>query len=108
MSLEDVKYLGIVNEIGLERDQDEFSNFNLTVGIMVKTDNKLDLSKGQELVKQLQKELLGKNIELGAIAVPCPECGKTFNSEFGMKQHMRIVHKKKTKKSRKKRSKKKK
>jgi hypothetical protein len=105
MSLEDVKYLGIVNEIGLERDQDEFSNFNLTVGIMVKTDNKLDLSKGQELVKQLQKELLGKNIELGAIAVPCPVCGKTFNSEFGMKQHMRIVHKKKT---RKKRSKKKK
>ena len=57
MALEDVKYLGIVNEIGLERDQDEFSNFNLTVGIMVKIDKKLDLSEGQELVKQLQKEL---------------------------------------------------
>ncbi|MBN2336344.1 C2H2-type zinc finger protein [Candidatus Bathyarchaeota archaeon] len=92
MALEDVKFLGIVDQVGLERDETEFRNFNLTVGIKVKTDKKLTFLEGERLIKQLKKELLGKNIELGAIAIPCPVCGKTFNTEQGMKLHVRRQH----------------
>lgn len=92
MALEDVKFRGTVNEIGLERDENEFMNFNLTLGIRVKTDKKLTFNEGERLIKRLTKELLGKNIELEAIAIPCPHCGKTFNTETGMKQHIRRQH----------------
>ena len=92
MALEDVKYEGVVCEVGLERDHEEFRNFNLTVAITVKTDKKLNLREGEKLIKQLQRELLGKNIELGAVAIPCPTCGRSFNTENGMKQHMRRAH----------------
>ena len=44
-------------------------------------------------MKQLQKDLMGKNIELETVSVPCPICGRTFNSQFGMEQHKRIQHK---------------
>lgn len=84
--------LGTVNEVGLERDEQEFRNFNLTVGIRLKTGKKLSYAEGEKLIKQLKKDLLGKNIELEAIAVPCPFCGKTYNSETGMKQHVRRQH----------------
>ncbi|MCW4011771.1 MAG: C2H2-type zinc finger protein [Candidatus Bathyarchaeota archaeon] len=92
MATED-KILGVVNAVGLERDDQEFRNFNLTVGIKIKTDKKIGYAEGEKLVKQLQKDLMGKNIELEAVAVPCPICGKTFNSEQGMKQHQRLQHK---------------
>jgi hypothetical protein len=92
MAQDDPKMLGTVNEVGLERDEQEFRNFNLTVGIRLKTGKKLTYSEGERLIKQLRKNLLGKNIELEAIAVPCPFCGKTYNSETGMKQHVRRQH----------------
>lgn len=92
MAQDDPKLLGTVNEVGLERDEQEFRNFNLTVGIRLKTGKKLSYAEGEKLIKQLKKDLLGKNIELEAIAVPCPFCGKTFNSEIGMKQHVRRQH----------------
>jgi len=92
MAQDDPKMLGTVSEIGLERDEQEFRNFNLTVGIRLKTGKKLTYSEGEKLIKQLRKNLLGKNIELEAIAVPCPFCGKTYNSEVGMKQHVRRQH----------------
>lgn len=76
----------------MERDEQEFRNFKLTVGIRLKTGKKLSYAEGEKLIKQLKKDLLGKNIELEAIAVPCPLCGKTFNSEIGMKQHVRRQH----------------
>ena len=90
---EDDKLLGVVNAVGLERDDQEFRNFTLTVGIKLKTEKKMGYTEGEKLMKQLQKELMGKNIELGAVAVPCPICGKVFNSEQGMKQHQRLQHK---------------
>ena len=92
MATED-KILGVVNAVGLERDDQEFRNFNLTVGIKIKTDKKISYTEGEKLIKQLQKDLMGKNIELEAVAIPCPICGKTFNSEQGMKQHQRLQHK---------------
>jgi uncharacterized C2H2 Zn-finger protein len=91
MAIED-KFQGVVSHVGLERDEAEFLNFNLTLGILVKTDKKLTYTEGERLIKRLQKELLGKNIELEAVAVPCPICGKTFNTETGMKQHLRKQH----------------
>ena len=90
---QDEKLLGVVNAVGLERDNQEFRNFNLTVGIKIKTEKKISYSEGEKLMKQLQKDLMGKNIELEAISIPCPICGKTFNSEQGMKQHQRLQHK---------------
>lgn len=90
---QDDKLLGVVNAVGLERDDQEFRNFTLTVGIKIKTEKKISYVEGEKLMKQLQKDLMGKNIELGAVAVPCPICGKVYNSEQGMKQHQRLQHK---------------
>jgi len=92
MAAEDDKFQGVVSHVGLERDEAEFLNFNLTLGITVKTERKLNYAEGERIVKRLQKELLGKNVELGAVAVPCPVCGKTFNTETGMRQHLRKQH----------------
>jgi hypothetical protein len=92
MAQEDLKKLGIVSEVGLERDATEFTVYNLKVGIKLKAEKKLSYTEGEKLIKQLRKELLGKNIELEAVAVPCPMCGKVFNSEAGMKQHVRRQH----------------
>lgn len=92
MAQEDLKRLGIVSEVGLERDSNEFTTYNLKVGIKLKAEKKLTYNEGERLIKQLKKELLGKNIELEAVAVPCPMCGKVFNSETGMKQHVRRQH----------------
>ena len=92
MATED-KILGVVSAVGLERDDQEFRNFNLTVGITIKSDKKISYTEGEKLIKQLQRDLMGKNIELEPVAVPCPICKKVFNSEQGMKQHMRLQHK---------------
>jgi len=92
MAQEDAKFHGVVNQVGLERDEAEFRNFNLTLGIKVKTGKKLSLKEGERLIKQMRKEFLGKNIAFEAISIPCPVCGKTFNTEAGMKQHVRRQH----------------
>ena len=92
MAQEDEKFHGVVNQVGLERDEAEFRNFNLTLGIKVKTGKKLSLKEGERLIKKMRKEFLGKNIEFEAISIPCPVCGKTFNTEAGMKQHVRRQH----------------
>jgi len=92
MAQEEAKFHGVVNQVGLERDEAEFRSFNLTLGIKVKTGKKLTLNEGERLIKQMRKELLGKNIEFEAISIPCPVCGRTFNTEAGMKQHLRRQH----------------
>ena len=107
MDLEESKLLGIVDEIGLERDGAQFKNFNLVVGVRLKTEKKLSYNEGERLIKQLRKELLGKNIELEAIALPCPNCGKSYNTEQGLKTHIRRTHQKAKPKEEKKESKKK-
>ena len=91
MAQED-KLHGIVNAVGLERDEQEYQNFTITVGIKIKMDKKVSYTEGEKLMKQFQKDFLGKNIEMGAVAIECPICGKTFNSEQGMKQHQRLQH----------------
>jgi hypothetical protein len=95
MTTEYDKFHGKVNEIGLERDEEQFSNFNLKVGILVKTEKKLTYKEGERIIKKLRKDLLGKNIELEPVAIPCPVCGKIFNTEVGAKQHLRRMHKNK-------------
>lgn len=92
MMAQEDKKLGIVSEIGLERDALEFTSYNLTVGIKLKSDKKLSYAESERLVKVLKKELMGKNIELEAVAVPCPYCGKVYNSTKGMKAHVRSQH----------------
>lgn len=92
MTQEDTKFIGVVNQVGLERDEAEFRSFNLTLGIKVKTGKKLSLKEGERLIKQMRKDLLGKNIEFEAISIPCQVCGKVFNTEAGMKQHVRRQH----------------
>ena len=91
MAQED-KLHGVVNAVGLERDEQEYQNFTITVGIKIKMDKKVSYTEGEKLMKQFQKDFLGKNIEMGAVAIECPICGKTFNSEQGMKQHQRLQH----------------
>ena len=86
------KIQGVVNAIGIERDELEYQNFTLIMGIKIKTDKKITYSEGEKIIKNMQKNLLGKNIKLEAIAIPCPICNKTFNSEKGMKQHKRLTH----------------
>ena len=93
MAQGDSKLKGVVSQVGLERDEAEFRNFNLTLGIKVKTGKKLNLKEGERLIKQMRRDFLGKNIEFEATAIPCPVCGKTFNTEAGMKQHHRMMHK---------------
>jgi len=92
MAQEEAKFHGVVNQVGLERDEAEFRSFNLTLGIKVKTGKKLSLKEGERLIKQMRKDFLGKNIEFEAISIPCPVCGRTFNTEAGMKQHLRRQH----------------
>ncbi|HUV54370.1 MAG TPA: C2H2-type zinc finger protein [Candidatus Krumholzibacteriaceae bacterium] len=92
MAQEDTKFHGVVNQVGLERDEAEFRSFNLTLGIKVKTGKKLSLKEGERLIKQMRKEFLGKNIAFEAVSIPCPVCGRTFNTEAGMKQHVRRQH----------------
>ena len=95
--LETNKFKGVVEEVGLQRDGDQFNSFNLTVSMVVKTEKSLTYTQGERLMTQFRKELLGKNIEIAAIIHTCPICGKGFNTEQGMKQHQRRIHDKKKK-----------
>jgi hypothetical protein len=114
LGVDNQKVKGIVEEVGLIRDEDKFNAFNIMIGLVVDSGKSLNLDQGERLMKQFRKELLGKAVEIAAVSVPCPVCGKAFNTEQGMKQHMRMIHKKnkeklttKKKPSKKKRAKKK-
>jgi len=100
---EEPKIKGIVSEVGLERDEDHFHSFNLKIGVVVKAGKSLDYERGERMMRQFRKELLGKEVEITPIMVLCPICGRGFNTEQGMRQHMRMTHEKKkaTKKRRK-------
>jgi hypothetical protein len=76
----------------MERDEQEYQSFTITLGIKIKIDKKVSYTEGEKIMKQFQKDLLGKNVEMRAIAVECPICGKVYNSEQGMKQHQRLQH----------------
>ena len=89
---------GVVGEVGLQRSGDQFNAFSLTLNLVVNPKKQLTYEEGEKLMKQFRKDLLGKNIEIAQIIIPCPICGKGFNTEVGMKQHKRLVHDKKKKK----------
>jgi len=91
------KIRGVVREVGLERDDDRFRSFNLRIGVVVKAGKSLSYEEGERMMRRFRKELLGKRVEIAAIMIPCPICGKGFNTEQGMKQHMRLTHEKKKK-----------
>lgn len=93
------KVKGIVGEVGLERDGERFNAFNVKISMVVDSGKAMTLDQGEQLIMQFRKELLGKKVEITAIVVPCPVCGKGFNTEQGMKQHKRRVHEKKKKKT---------
>ena len=95
MDAEIPKFKGVVNEVGLERAEAQFRSFNLKIGMVVKDGKNLTYDQGEKLMKRLRKQLLGKEVEVTAVVFLCPTCGKGFNTELGMKQHMRIVHTKK-------------
>ena len=101
---EEPKVKGVVKEVGLERDEGQFHSFNLKIGVVVKAGKSLNYEDGEQLMRQFRKELLGKEVNITPITFPCPICGRGFKSEQGMKQHMRIVHEKKTRKKAKKKS----
>lgn len=95
MDAEEPKIRGVVTEVGLERDEDHFRSFNLKIGVLVKAGRSLSYEEGERMMGRLQRELLGREVEVTAVMVRCPDCGKGFNSEQGMRQHMRIMHAKK-------------
>ena len=92
MSEEDQKLKGVIGEVSLERDEDKFNTFNVTIKMIVDNGKPLNYDRGETLVQQFRKGLLGKKVELSAVVVACPVCGKGFNTEGGMKQHMRMIH----------------
>ena len=93
------KIKGVVGEVGLTRDEDKFNAYNLTIGLIVKSERSLTYAQGERLIQQYQRDLLGKEIEIAAIIHLCPVCGKGFNTAQGMNQHVRMVHEKKKKKA---------
>jgi uncharacterized C2H2 Zn-finger protein len=93
------KVKGVVGEVGLERDGERFNAFNVKISMVVDSGKAMTFDQGEQMIMQFRKELLGKKVEITAIVVPCPVCGKGFNTEQGMKQHVRMVHEKKKKKT---------
>ena len=92
LSEENQKLKGVIGEVSLERDEDKFNTFNVTIKMVVDNDRPLSYDRGETMVQQFRKGLLGKKVELNAVVVACPVCGKGFNTEGGMKQHMRMIH----------------
>ena len=97
MSVESRKMKGVVGEVGIERDEERLNSFNIALRLIVNNGKPLNFEQADRLMMEMRGELLGKEVELSTIVFPCPVCGKVFNKEKGMKQHMRMVHSKKGK-----------
>jgi len=83
---------GVVREIGLEREEGRFHSFRVRIGVVLKGERPMDYEEGELLVKRLRRELLGKEVEVEPLIYRCPLCGRDFNSELGLKRHMRRSH----------------
>ena len=96
MDAESQSIKGKIAEVGLTRAEGQYNTFNITLSMVLKSKS-LTYDEGESLMREFRKELLGKDVEIAAIVFPCPVCGKGFNTEQGMKQHVRMVHEKKRK-----------
>lgn len=92
MVADDLKFKGLVREVGLIRDNDHFHSFNITVGIVIRSDKRLTYDEAERLSGQFRRRYLGKEVDLLGVTVLCPICGKGFNSEGGMKKHVKASH----------------
>jgi hypothetical protein len=97
LAIKEHRIKGVVDEVGLVRDEDKFNTFVVTINMVVKGKKPLTFSQGEEAINMYRKELLGKQVEIATIIHSCPICGKGYNTELGMKQHVRMVHEKKQK-----------
>lgn len=86
---------GLVNEVGLRRDEEKFNSFNVTIAMVLKSEKALTYDQGERLMSRIRRDLLGKEVEITSVVFPCPVCGRTFNTEQGMRQHARMAHKEK-------------
>ena len=91
----DEKIKGIVGEVGLERNEGAFNSFSVNLSLTLK--GSLNYAQAEKRITEMRKELLGKAVEIAEIIHLCPVCEKGFNTMQGMKQHVRMVHKKKGK-----------
>jgi len=89
---DDLKFKGLVREVGLVRDNDHFHSFNITVGIVIRSDKRLTYDEAERLSGQFRRRYLGKEVDLLGVTVLCPICGKGFNSEGGVKKHVKASH----------------
>ena len=92
MVADELKFKGLVREVGLVRDNDHFHSFNITVGIVIKSEKRLTYDEAERFSNQFRRRYLGKEVDLLGITVLCPVCGKGFNSEGGMKKHVKASH----------------
>ncbi len=92
MVADELKFKGLVREVGLVRDNDHFHSFNITVGIVIRSEKRLTYDEAERLSNQFRRRYLGKEVDLLGVTVLCPVCGKGFNSEGGMKKHVKASH----------------
>jgi hypothetical protein len=83
----------VVREIGLEREEGRFHSFRVRIGVVLKGERSMDYEEGELLVKRLRRELLGREVEVEPLTYRCPLCDRCFNSELGLRRHVRRSHK---------------
>jgi len=92
VSTESLKLKGSVREIGIMRDTDKFDTFNITFGIVIRNDIKINYEEAERLSSKFRKDYLGKEVEFLAVNIPCPICNKILNSQISLKRHILKQH----------------
>ena len=64
MSSRKPKIRGVVREVGLERDENQFHSFNLKMGVVVNAGKKLSYEEGEKVMKGFRQDFLGKTVEI--------------------------------------------
>lgn len=64
MSSRKPKIRGVVREVGLERDENQFHSFNLKMGVVINAGKKLSYEEGEKVMKGFKQDFLGKTVEI--------------------------------------------
>ena len=64
MSSRKPKIRGVVREVGLERDENQFHSFNLKMGVVINAGKKLSYEEGEKVMKGFKQDFLGKAVEI--------------------------------------------